>query len=375
MAAVKFYIHYEPLDFVLKENWENPAATIEEVIQRFVEGLNKKHQKSFLPLSFSLKKGQVELNEKSTVHEAIKEGDDIFAIEKNITCGNLSCGNLYLESQNNDTACHFHPGPHFFHEGYKGWKCCDRKTIDFDEFLRYETCTVGRHVPKIDKPKPIVTESQIPAPIVSGTGVEVYKNPNAEKTTHSKPVAPVEEPTPPPKEIPDSPDAVIPVGAPCLHRNCTSKFVDDNSRKEECIYHPGTPLFHEGSKGYSCCRKMTLIFEEFLTMEGCTVGVHKFVPDPKPVVSVNVRHDFYQMGNTVIVSFYSKNCDKSASHIKFNPSSMDVELKLSDGQIFQKNIEFTSGKTIDPSGCSFSVLGAKVEVKLRKSSPIDWVKL
>jgi len=120
---------------------------------------------------------------------------------------------------------------------------------------------------------------------------------------------------------------------------------------------------------------MTLIFEEFLSMEGCTTGVHKFVPDPKPAATVTVRHDFYQMGNNVIVSFYTKNCDKSASRINFNSNSMDVELKLSDGQVFKQTFEFSGGKTIDPSASSFSVLGTKVEAKLRKSPPVEWTKL
>jgi len=194
------------------------------------------------------------------------------------------------------------------------------------------------------------------------------------KETNIKPVAPIEEPIIM-KEIPDPPDAVIPVGAPCLHKNCTKTFVNDESRKEECTYHPGNPIFHEGSKGYACCKKMTLIFEEFLSMEGCTVGIHKFVTDPKPAALVTVRQDFYQMGSNVIVTFYAKNCDKSASRVTFTPTAMDVELKLSDGQIFKKNIEFTGGKTIDPGASSYSILGPKVEVKLRKSAPMDWVKL
>jgi len=120
---------------------------------------------------------------------------------------------------------------------------------------------------------------------------------------------------------------------------------------------------------------MTLIFEEFLSMEGCTVGVHKFVPEPKVETAVTVRHDFYQMGNNVIVTFYAKNCDKSASRVTFTPGSMNVNLKLSDGQIFSKVFEFTGGKMIDPAASTFSVMGTKVEVKLRKASPTDWVKL
>jgi len=296
-------------------------------------------------------------------------------MEKPVTCGRGGCGNLFFESANNDTACKFHPGPPIFHEGYKGWKCCDRKTIDFDEFMAFETCAVGKHMAKTDKPKPIVPDTPITPSVVNSGGVEVYRNPNPQNHPPPKPVEPTEEPVTIPKETPDPPDAVIQVGDPCLHRNCTAKFEDDNSRTEPCYYHPGNPVFHEGSKGYSCCKKMTLIFEEFLSMEGCTTGVHKFVPPPKPVSTVSVRYDFYQMGNNVIVTFYAKKCDKAASRVTFTPKSMDVELKLSDGQIFNKLIEFIGGKTIDPSASSVSVMDTKVEVKLRKSSGGDWLKL
>jgi len=298
--------------------------------------------------------------------------------ETKIKCGR--CGTEYLESENNDTACKFHPGPPIFYEGYKGWKCCDRKTIDFDEFMAFETCAIGKHTPKEDKPKPVPTEPQIPPAIVNSSGVETYKNPNEKKEIipNIKPLAapvPEEPAVVLPKEIPDPPDAVISVGVRCLHKGCNKSFVNDESRKEECIYHPGYPIFHEGGKGYGCCKKMTLLFEEFLSMEGCTVGAHKFIADPKPAATVNVRHDFYQMGSNVILSFYSKNCDKSASHITFTPTGINVELKLSDEQIFKKNIEFTGGKTIDPATSSYSVLSSKVEVKLRKAAPVDWVKL
>lgn len=38
------------------------------------------------------------------------------------------------------------------------------------------------------------------------------------------------------------------------------------------------PIFHEGSKGYFCCKRRVLEFDEFLKIEGCKVGKHVFVP-------------------------------------------------------------------------------------------------
>ncbi len=32
----------------------------------------------------------------------------------------------------------------------------------------------------------------------------------------------------------------------CVHKGCGKVFADDN---EDCVYHPGPPVFHEGQKG------------------------------------------------------------------------------------------------------------------------------
>lgn len=45
-------------------------------------------------------------------------------------------------------------------------------------------------------------------------------------------------------------------------------------------HHPGVPLFHEGSKGYTCC-KMVGDFDEFLKMPGCKKGKHRFLETKK----------------------------------------------------------------------------------------------
>ena len=38
---------------------------------------------------------------------------------------------------------------------------------------------------------------------------------------------------------------------------------------EECVYHPGQAIFHEGSKGWTCCKRRVLEFDEFMKIEGC----------------------------------------------------------------------------------------------------------
>ena len=48
------------------------------------------------------------------------------------------------------------------------------------------------------------------------------------------------------------------------------------------MHHPGVPIFHEGSKGYSCCKRRVLEFDQFMSMEGCkTKDRHLFVGKAK----------------------------------------------------------------------------------------------
>ncbi len=51
---------------------------------------------------------------------------------------------------------------------------------------------------------------------------------------------------------------------------------------ETCTFHPGAPVFHDGGKGYTCCRRRVLEFDEFLQIEGCkSKPRHMFVGSGK----------------------------------------------------------------------------------------------
>lgn len=51
-------------------------------------------------------------------------------------------------------------------------------------------------------------------------------------------------------------------------------YQGEQSNSEKCIYHPGTAVFHEGMKYWSCCEKKTSDFGAFLEQRGCTTGSH-----------------------------------------------------------------------------------------------------
>lgn len=71
----------------------------------------------------------------------------------------------------------------------------------------------------------------------------------------------------------------IPDGRICRRKACGAAYKKGASREgESCVHHPGAPIFHEGSQGYSCCKRRTLEFDQFLKIEGCkTKDRHLFV--------------------------------------------------------------------------------------------------
>ena len=90
-------------------------------------------------------------------------------------------------------------------------------------------------------------------------------------------------PPPPPESEDDDPELEIPDGKTCRRRACGATYKKGQSRDaESCTHHPGVPIFHEGSKGYSCCKRRVLEFDQFMKIEGCkTKDRHLFVGSGK----------------------------------------------------------------------------------------------
>ncbi|KAM9667708.1 integrin beta-1-binding protein 2 isoform 5-T5 [Dama dama] len=60
----------------------------------------------------------------------------------------------------------------------------------------------------------------------------------------------------------------------CHNKGCGQHFDPQTNLPDSCCHHPGVPIFHDALKGWSCCRKRTVDFSEFLNIKGCTVGPH-----------------------------------------------------------------------------------------------------
>ncbi|KAM6117305.1 integrin beta-1-binding protein 2 [Pterocles gutturalis] len=67
----------------------------------------------------------------------------------------------------------------------------------------------------------------------------------------------------------------------CYNKGCGQRFDPEHNAEDSCLYHPGVPIFHDALKGWSCCKKRTTDFSEFLSIKGCTKGFHSKEKPPE----------------------------------------------------------------------------------------------
>ncbi|KAI1006825.1 hypothetical protein K3495_g1389 [Podosphaera aphanis] len=290
-------------------------------------------------------------------------------------CVHQSCGKEFFDTEE---TCFYHPGPPVFHEGLKGWKCCKPRVLTFDEFLSITPCTTGKHSttdipPTIEKKEAQI--ANIPPPKTAFLSDHISRSPisTVPQATATPPPAPQESED-------DDPQLELPVGKICRRRACGTQFDGGARRDEQCVFHPGVPIFHEGSKGYSCCKRRVLEFDEFMKIRGCaTKDRHLFIGSGQKERNASgketlesVRHDFYQTPTTVIASFFLKKIDKAKSQVRFGPSELALDLKTTDAtpKCFTKS--FSLFGQIDPLTSTFKVFGTKLEVNFTKMDGASW---
>lgn len=87
----------------------------------------------------------------------------------------------------------------------------------------------------------------------------------------------------------DPADAVIELGVKCQRNGCQASFSGEGSRGEVCWHHPGVVVFHDASKGWSCCKPRVADFSDLFQIEACTEGRHNFVKVAKKEEAVTCR--------------------------------------------------------------------------------------
>ncbi|OCF43365.1 CORD and CS domain-containing protein [Kwoniella heveanensis CBS 569] len=311
-------------------------------------------------------------------------------------CTNKGCLKDFDESANEEGSCSYHPGGPVFHEGLKSWSCCNevnKPVLEFDQFMAIPPCAKGKHssaVPTSSSSSPKPAEALSGPTSVSATGVETYgtakpdkpesgsRTPNANSNVAVSSTA--SAPAPAQKVVEEEDDLSIPVpqGAKCKRLGCGAEWVDEGVSRgqgegSKCRYHPQPAIFHEGSKGYLCCKRRVLEFSEFLKIEGCKEGNHLFVgakKDESKEEIVTCRLDHYQTPLQVHVSAFAKGADKEKSTVKFEGQSLHLDLYLPANKRVVKTV--TLYGPIDAEKSTFRILSTKVDIVLQKPSASSW---
>ncbi|XP_007426084.1 integrin beta-1-binding protein 2 [Python bivittatus] len=311
-----------------------------------------------------------------------------------LLCYRKGCGQRFDPERNTQDACLHHPGFPIFHDALKGWSCCKKRTTDFSEFLSIKGCTKGYHSNE-KLPEPEEASAQ-PKPKM-GTEVLVQGPKSAERLQQERPSS--DEPkqplslkvaqalqqvlekldtspaTPPAPHGSASPgdDSEVSTSTACKNAGCQAIYQGERSKMETCLFHPGVPVFHEGMKFWSCCRIKTTDFAAFLEQKGCRRGKHTWVKKQEDKKLVSCRQDWHQTSSQVVVTIYAKTPLPHLSSIQASRTVLDIRVVFEGDKMFQAQLDLWGVINVEKSFAN--LLPSKVEIALKKESPVTWARL
>nr|XP_033804872.1 cysteine and histidine-rich domain-containing protein 1 isoform X1 [Geotrypetes seraphini] len=313
-----------------------------------------------------------------------------------LLCYNKGCGQRFDPDANADDACTYHPGVPVFHDALKGWSCCKRRTTDFSDFLSIVGCTKGKHSnekpPEPVKPdvkttsdkteladlKPKFEEHIIQAP----KPVETIKRPSPDEpmirlqlkisTSLKQALERLKLPSENEKEKAENDDE-IKVGTLCKNGGCSKSFSGPQSNEDVCMFHSGVPIFHEGMKYWSCCKRKTSDFNTFLSQEGCTKGSHVWTKKDAENKVIPCRHDWHQTGGGITISIYAKNSVPELSFVDANSTILSIHIVFEGEKEFHQKVNLWG--VIDVKKSYVNMTATKIEITMKKAEPMSWARL
>jgi hypothetical protein len=286
-------------------------------------------------------------------------------------------------TKNEDDSCVYHPGGPVFHETYKSWSCCGKKTTDFTEFLNFKGCAKGKHnpekPPEPEKPEKsaansnevIVCEGKKP-PTSAARATDPLVKLKTVTTASLEQALSRGDPNKQSENAESGDPKEIEAGTACHNNGCTKTYQNEATNAEICYYHSGNPIFHEAMKYWSCCERKTSDFDTFLTQGGCTKGKHVWIKEkPSGQVATDCRYDFHQTGSDVYLTLYAKNAQPMDSYFEANSTNVKLHLEFNFGNsIFDLALPLWGA--IDIPKSVVTLYGTKVELKLKKADPFAW---
>ncbi|CCD66204.1 Cysteine and histidine-rich domain-containing protein 1 [Caenorhabditis elegans] len=304
--------------------------------------------------------------------------------ESKLQCYHKGCGLLFDPKENDNEACTYHPGGPYFHDAYKIWTCCDKKSTDFGTWMNYKGCTRGKHsnekpvdIVKVAAVKEIRPEKEEDVIVWKGLNKSgkldskdatkrIEQNLNVEVTPGA--TAAIEKKL---KEISEAAQSAdIQIGAPCRNNGCSTEF-DGSKNKENCQHHPGAAIFHEGMKYWSCCNKKTSNFGAFLEQVGCTSGEHKFRNNE--IVS-KFREDWFSSNGFVTINVYCRGALPETANIVSDGHTVRVSMKHGFGNA-SVDLDYDLWDEVIPEESRVVIGERKVEISLKQKHGTGWPRL
>lgn len=307
-----------------------------------------------------------------------------------VHCYNKGCGKRFDLSNNKEGDCHYHPGGPIFHDALKGWSCCKKRSTDFSEFLSIPGCTTGNHSekppeeeksekgnndvivckpsrqpvkPKDPNDRPSSDEPKRTLKCTIATSLKTVLEKKLKELSLEKQNTET-----------DGKLEEVKVGTSCRNNACKACYTNEDSNREKCLYHPGSPVFHEGMKFWSCCQRKTSDFDNFLDQEGCEIGNHLWVKAQTGEQKVLCRTDWHQTPSTVTISVFAKVAVPDKCLVQANRVSCSIFITFEGGQsIYEKQIELH--EVIDPEKSNVKMMGTKVEINFKKADSCSWTTL
>jgi len=299
-------------------------------------------------------------------------------------CYNRGCGKQYNIRQNSgegEEACRHHPGDPYFHDAYKGWSCCQNKSTDFTTFLNTPGCSIGKHsnvkpinpekiTGNLSKEEPEIVETRPP---IQPAGERPPRDTPLVRLMPTVAASLQQAIAALPAPVVNGDAETVSEGETCKNNGCKASFSKEVA-DGDCINHPGIPVFHEGMKYWSCCQRKTTEFQQFLEQEGCNIGKHKWIADKKGA-EVQCRYDWHQTATHVTVAVYAKKYDPKRSYVDLSPVRLAIHLVFpaENDNTFSLDLELKG--VVEVEGSVASMLGTKLEVKLKKAESGSWAKL
>ncbi|KAF7237406.1 Cysteine and histidine-rich domain-containing protein 1 [Varanus komodoensis] len=293
-----------------------------------------------------------------------------------LLCYNKGCGQRFALERNSPDACLHHPGVPIFHDALKG---CTRgyhsneKPPELNETLAEAKVKVSTEV-VVQGPKSAeVMQRERPSPDEPKQLLPVKVSRSLEQALEKLSLSRKEQPS---ALVPPGAGAALEtsVGTTCKNSGCTAAYQGEESDSQICTFHPGVPVFHEGMKYWSCCGIKTTDFSAFLEQKGCSKGKHSWVKHQQPDKQrLACRQDWHQTGGQVVVTVYAKSPLPDRSSVKANRTGLDTHVVFEGDKVFQEELELWG--VIDVGQSFVNMAPSKVEIVLKKASPIPWASL